>query len=532
MRFRHAWLFLALLLPGPAQAAGSVKAEIKGGSLVVRGDDEANLIEVNVFGLPAQSIRVESPGGITTVNGGGGPVILTGFTKDVKVDLRKGANQFTIEGVPIPGAFSYSGDGGGVVMIDDVVVQKNMQVKSGSSGATDTIDSTDAVVNGRTQIDLRGNGSVIELNKLQALGGLSIKTRGGFDDVDLHDVEGGGSVSIKLGSGGSDVLLFDVEFPKDLKFAAGDGMDIFEIDLVNLSDGRVQANLGKGDADVTLARSTVAKGFRVLAKTGTHTIATNEADTDAKLQIKTAGNTDLDYIDSVCGQAQIKLGNGDDLVSIDDSVVKENLKLLTGNGLNQTSFEDGAGVLGKALIKGGKQGDLVLFQDSQFQDDVKVLLGPGFGSFSVQPSAPVAVWGDLRVIAKGSDQVGVDIDLLTVLGDVLLQTGNGDDDLFLDDFGFESDVVIRTGGGDDELDIERAATGVGPALIEDDLRIDTGAGDDLLLVGQPANANGALLVGDAATMDGGSGDQDSIGEAGLGNMYGEGLTLKNFELEI
>ena len=69
-----------VVCPELAAAAGNVEASVKGGNLVLTGDDASNELELDQDMLGAGELRV-TPGVGTTLNGAAGPAVFPGVAK-------------------------------------------------------------------------------------------------------------------------------------------------------------------------------------------------------------------------------------------------------------------------------------------------------------------------------------------------------------------------------------------------------------------------------------------------------------------
>src|SRR5262245_48818994 len=77
--------------------AGDVTAEVVGGSLIIKGDAQANDIVITEP-TPGSFQIATGATSTTTINGGAGPVTLNNVTKDVKINLKNGADRVTVTG--------------------------------------------------------------------------------------------------------------------------------------------------------------------------------------------------------------------------------------------------------------------------------------------------------------------------------------------------------------------------------------------------------------------------------------------------
>jgi hypothetical protein len=187
--------------------AGSVLASVSNGNLSIYGDVAANAIVLDQSGLNADQVRITAAGG-TTINDQADPVIVSGITRGVGIELRGGDDTVTLNNLSLPGNVWINDDAGAnTLTVDNVQLAKTLNVKNISSlGATITIANT-------------------TLGKH-----LRISTGAGGQDVELRSVEVKAKTRIGSGDGADVLTIDDSTFHQSVKLYAGKGADLIEID--------------------------------------------------------------------------------------------------------------------------------------------------------------------------------------------------------------------------------------------------------------------------------------------------------------
>jgi len=254
--------------------AGNVTAQLKGGWLVVTGDDLGNQI----------SIQNPSPGEYSVTGSDGTTVTgspVAGVTKRIKVDLKKGDDTVAVVGSGTA-KFQVSGD---------------VSIKTGADDDRIVIASLQAA----------GKVTLSSGNATAATGG---------DQVLVTDSEVGKNLSVNTGSGHDKVGIGQGE-PLDTMLA--DFLEEMELDGLGLLPGPVDVQgklsvaTGKGNDDLMIGDCTV--GGSVSANAG--------------------GGTDKLLVQSttVVGKASLNMGSGDeDYLGIQDNQVTGKVKLNGGSG--------------------------------------------------------------------------------------------------------------------------------------------------------------------------------------------------------
>src|SRR4051812_30838912 len=117
--------------------AGNVTAQIVNGNLIVTGDNSDNVILISSTTATPTTITVtglgNGVGGSTVVNGGasGNVVALTGFTGQIRVNMKGGNDNLAINSVASTGIEANLGDGNDKLTISESVITGNLKVDLG-----------------------------------------------------------------------------------------------------------------------------------------------------------------------------------------------------------------------------------------------------------------------------------------------------------------------------------------------------------------------------------------------------------------
>lgn len=518
-------------LAAGAHAAGNVTAEIKGGSLIVKGDAAQNDIDINRAGLVGDQIRVESGAGSPTdVNGVFAPLVLNGFSKNVIVDLGPPDNTVRIRDAEIPGSVIYQSAEGGTATFDGLLIDRDLKVRAGKGAHPDFVATSALLVGKNVQLDLRDGPCQVDVSGTISQKSLVVKCGGGADLVDLES-SGGLKTSISVGDGGSTITLKGSGADKQVKIQAGDGTDhVSFVGGATAPGGKVKVSLGDGESSLSLTDNVnIGKSLVYQAKSGLqHVLTTNELMMpDGTLSVKVgASDPVFTLADSNIGSVKIKSGAGVDVLDVDDTVIEGNLKADFGNGGSSATFTAGAGVLGNASLRGRDGLDIVSISDAFFGRDLKVKVGDGGGLVSVtQVAGPVAIDETFSVQSTGSAPYNVGL-VGGSFGGLAIKTAGGADVINVDDV-VAGKVAIQTGSGLDSVSVDSAPATMGPAQLQS-LSVKLGGDDDFLFLGD-ANVNEHVEVSGKTSVDGGSGN-DELDEAGHGNVFTGGFAHKNFEV--
>lgn len=506
-----AFCVAGLLMAGPALAAGNVEVEVKGGNLVITGDDADNKVLITSPG----GYQVAPDDGTTNVNGSPVPKTFPDATKGVLAKLGDGNDTVRALNATIAGNLSIDGgDGTDGITLSGSLVEGNVQFKAGNGPANTMLEA----------------GSVVE-------GNLSVKAG---DGVDFVYTEGGsgvmGKASFKFGNGANALDLNASLFEKGLKIAAKEGSDFISLDGVVAAG--VDLKLGDGGSTVELVNlSTVDGNLRVRSRDGIGSLAIDTS--------------------NIAGNLQVKDKSGDCTAQLTSATILGNLQLKCGDGFDSQTFNGPAmAVSGKVRIENGPGGSSFSALRTLFQKDLKVATKDGFAMTRLTGSA---VQGNLSVDAgREGGQLDLEFDagqvnlveknlsfrvkdgLLTADFERLLVqgktsiTGGGKDfqQVYVDDAVLQGSLAIKLGGGVDVVVIEQNGDAGGThSQIVGKATIATGAGDDIIAIGKAGEPGNSTLFQGSLKIDGGKGS-DTFNHLGHGNVYEKDVQVKNVEQEL
>ena len=229
-------------LEGRRLLAGDVGITIRGDDVLVRGDDEANQLEI-IQTPDGRTIAVGSDG--TTINGSTDTLVIA-ESGDVIDDLR-----------------IRLGDGDDVILIDGVTVADDLSIAAGRGD--------DAVGLLRTTVGddltVRGYRGELQFSLDLSEVGDDLRVSGGRDDA-LIVIDGstvGDDTFLRTGRGDDTIVVRGSTHADDVYVFTGGGDDFIAVDDSTLGDD-VFAFLGRGDDDLLVRDSNLAD--RVIAFAG------------------------------------------------------------------------------------------------------------------------------------------------------------------------------------------------------------------------------------------------------------------------
>ncbi len=221
--------------------AGDVSVNVIDGSLVIRGDMEANGVAVTAGDMRGEFIIAGLPVGdaATSINGVFDRVVVSGISRGMHLAL---------------------GDGDDLANVFDVNVRGNVSIQAGAGDdhvrvggpRRDAADSTEIAtrIGGRLLVDL-GSGNDRLLVTAAALGrGLDVDGGAGDDDVAITDSRSRGFVGIRTGAG-EDRVVIEGTRAGLARIGTGAGAD--HVALVDSAFSGVSVHAGDGDDRVELA---------------------------------------------------------------------------------------------------------------------------------------------------------------------------------------------------------------------------------------------------------------------------------------
>jgi hypothetical protein len=450
------------------------------------------------------------------------------FEKDVTIKSgnvrrgQEGATWIGLETCGINGKLTVTaGNTEDFVWLSGTTVTGDVTVKTGSGGgwisiypdwdsddfetqAAGGVNGTEYLIAGRLSVDVgHGWGGIwleasVQKDVSLRAGNLSAAEEGDKGFVFVSDVDLGAKLTIKTGNGGWFVGLFNVDVAGDASITTGSGDD--EI-LVDGTEDFWDESSGAGEAVNT---STRGFGGKLTINTGSGMDA---------VAVAMAPRLDKDLI--------IDTGNGNDVVALQQLAVTGNVSVKTGNGDDVIACA-GVGANHVTLHSGNANrggGDTVLFTNSiaTVRGNLTITTGNGNDMVGVGKSDLIdqALLDLLDELPEDWEEyVPSETGEVSVLGQLIVNTGGGHDGLAIGNSTFGGSVSVDTGAGTDACVIESSSTG-GRASI----KMGSGDGDYLEL--------GSFAVAGRLDVDGGAGRED---ELVLWGDSREPDVLKGFEI--
>jgi hypothetical protein len=181
------------------------------------------------------------------------------------------------------------------------------------------------------------------------------------------------------------------------------------------------------------------------------------------------GQTFQDF--TVTGSLFVNFGAGQDIVALDSGAAKPTFNEVhidvgaataTGNTDDDVVMIWGAVTRGSMNIETGAGDDWVFITDAAIGDpthpaDLVIRTGSGADGVDVETLGSV-VYGTLDIQTysslKETDADRVHVEDATMTGDLLIRTGGGDDDIWLNIAGAYDDIEIDAGAGHDDAKLE------------------------------------------------------------------------------
>lgn len=235
---------------------GNVTALIDAGSLVIRGDDANNTVEVDLTG---GNIVVRGLQG-TTVNGKtGDQILITGsskITNDLEITLGRGNDTVVVnKGIQVGRDLIIEDTrGASTIGIVGVTIGNDLLVTTGKGN--DAISISDATIGDGIAIHTGEGNDQIAIENTTTKGSITIVTYRGDDDAVIQGGKVGEDLNLRMGAGNDDVVVQNATIVRNLIVQGKAGADFVVFDTLTVS-GRTAARLNGGaDTFVTQGKNT------------------------------------------------------------------------------------------------------------------------------------------------------------------------------------------------------------------------------------------------------------------------------------
>ncbi len=486
--FVLASIFAAVLALPPARA-GDVTVTVTAGSLNLSGGGSDDTVVVDQDLLAANEFRV-SPGAFTTVNGSMLALTFQNVTKDIVVALGDGTNSCTIYESLVKRDVVGHGPSLGTLFLNvsDSSVRDDVLVDTlgGAVGVS--------LVNGLVRDDVKvvggTNGDACSLINAVVLGEVVFTGNAGGDNLLLNGTRIRGKVS---GSGGPNNDGFSVlasTCEGDVKWSADDDDDTTTFTYAEVA-GNLKIDSGAG-MDVTILQGgRVDGGVALLLGAGSNSVQLSLLQIAEGLRIDGGPNDDSISAFDTCAvgeDVRVKLGDGTNECGLEDFAVDGDIRVEGGAGRDTIEVNESA-IRGDLRVESGATQvgffDQVTAADDQIRGSVKLTsssdMDPNVLRSAVRGNVSFAVGGATNAKLRTSSArqfklvVGAGVDFVT------LDQGTS----------VQKDVVIDAGDGNNQITFDGLNVG-------DDLKLTTGSGNDMLTFG-------AVVVVGQTTLDSGSG---------------------------
>ncbi|MCL4202882.1 MAG: LEPR-XLL domain-containing protein [Pirellulaceae bacterium] len=455
--------------------AGDVSATVKGGWLVVTGDDLGNQVKVEIadIGEAGVSYRVQGNDG-TAINGVvdgvyDSPVV----TKGIKVDLKKDDDRLEIVGdTDLDPVFQLNGD---------------LSIKMGDGD--DYVELANAEIGGKTTIDLgKGEGGA-SIDLVTFGKDVAVKAGdapGGEDphvEIGIARADVTGNLTVTTGKTNDYIWLEGVTVTKNVTIKTGDGEDYAGVEgweeepvgddiapaeapvvdevTPSLIEGKLSIDIGKGGGWMWLGDTTVKKD--VSFKAGDAPVFEDELSQGVDV-----------FAATIQGKLTIKLGKGDAAVWLNQVTVDKDVSINTGDGDDWIAFEpasvdseedlelfaNGANSVlgGKVTLNSGRGDDLVAITSADVTGALSINTGDGYDTLGLWQVAVTSAKSNVS-INTGNQSDRIAIVELQAAGNVTLDSGNAvadeepGDQVLVTNSDIEKNLTVKTGKGHDQVGI-------------------------------------------------------------------------------
>lgn len=364
--------------------AGNVEVFVRGGNLNILGDENDNSIVVTQ--VDDTTFQVASGADVTTINGEDGPLVFEGVTRDLRANMRDGADTLEITDVVIRGISIKNGNGDNTTTLSNVGVINSIAITNGTGIDTTSIaadtgknlkilngagDNTTSVTGSFINVTIKGgaDADTVTLAGADVQRNLSISNGKGLATTTVTGTTVMRNISLGGSTGDATIALTDTTVVGGVKIINGNG---------NLTATVENSSLGMGDGNGRTAN------VAILSRTGTDTVTTTgtEFGRDVKVSL---GNGDaaltLNGGTAVGRNLSVNTGNGNDIVTVDTATVLGTKKIATGSGDDMVVIEDA--VLNKVQIKTGSGNDQLMIEQTSPTDDTNATLINGPATFDL-----------------------------------------------------------------------------------------------------------------------------------------------------
>ncbi len=470
MALRTLCCLLAFSLAAPSSHAGAISAKIVRGSLVVKGSSLTDTVTIDQVGLGANQVRLDA-GSDSTVNGLATPVVLSGFTKDLVLDMGADSENVFVKDMSVPRDVRANlGDGGNYLELNDVEVGRDVRYRDGSGSCLVILQNTTHV--GRNlRADMgRGSGRLNLTSTTVVAKNVTMRTSGPMDDgftVNASSIHG--KTNLSLGDGPNIVDLDDADLDRGLRLRCGDGADVVNVTLSICIAGALVLDLGPDFNDVDIDVAGIDGGFSYRGGSGDDDVNVKNASFGGSVRCSAGDGDNRLWLQNVTvlGGLDARGGDQGDSLNWSNTDVAGPVRLNAGrSGLGAVSLI-GCDLGDRFSAVLGDDGDSVSFHMTNVEDDVRLMLGRGSNHFMTDGVAHFAAlfidastgYDDLTIedltttrdvrLRVASGENTIDVGAATIAGDLFIKTGDDHDEITFTNVQVTGTTTIQHGAGGD-----------------------------------------------------------------------------------
>ena len=288
-------------LEGRQLLAGDVLASVDGGTLVIQGDSQSNIIQLTQDG----GGNVLITGNDTTVNGQSQSISISEQFSRVSIRMGDGADELSVFDFEGGREFRFLGEGGNDRLTTDNLSSRYMHLRGGSGD--DVFELTQSRSRKSTYVFLEEGNDVLAVPSFVAGRNFKVYGGNGNDTFASSALSVARKFRVNLGSGNDQALLAgSTTVGKSAKFRLGSGDDLLAVvpELTNETSffrRRVVVTAGSGDDTVAFdAGVTLRKPSRIVGQSGSDSIDSDDANINRHTRIRGFENsTVLDLADRI-----------------------------------------------------------------------------------------------------------------------------------------------------------------------------------------------------------------------------------------
>jgi hypothetical protein len=393
--------------------AGTVAAFVSNGDLFIRGDNSANGVAIRQVDIGAYEVTGFALGGSATlINGSASPQVITGIVGDFNIDLFAGSDILVVSNDLVASMTLATELNGGV----PVIIPPSLVIPDPSVDAVQTHVPRNMIVKMNGGDD--GLGVNVEVGGGGDGGGWWADLSVGLDRVAIERSTIHNHLTLLAGAGADNARIVDSSITKAVRMFMENGNDEFAAD--GMSAGPTTVDMG--------------------AHTDLMARVVNSSTTGELLMIGDSGNDRFEINEFVGSRVSILAGLGSDTINVGAATITTNLSIDGLDGHDTVTLGTAFGLSGPLNVGGNLWADLGLGQDVLLAGDVTV--------------------GKSSIITGSVGIDRVDLTAFSVDDDLTIDTGDGSDQVTLDDVDVVDNWFAFLGAGNDTLSVGASSAAV------------------------------------------------------------------------